>query len=125
MTEFLGRFALDAALLYLADAAKKFGTEGLGRKIYRPDRLQALGVPPFLQGQKLVDIIAYSPRHNWLFLIEAVHSVEPVDAATTHVAATVFGECHGWPGLRDGVPWEAGFQEMGSRNFPGNRGLDC
>lgn len=78
VTEFLGRFAPDAELLYLADAAKKSGTEGLGRKIYRPDRLQALGVPAFLQGQKLVDIIAYSPRHNWLFLIEAVHSSNPL-----------------------------------------------
>lgn len=76
--EFLGRFAPDAEVLYLADAAKKAGDEGLSRKIYREDRLERLGVNAFAQGQKLVDIIAYSPSKNWLFLVEAVHSSNPL-----------------------------------------------
>ena len=78
VTDFLGRFAPDAELLYLADAAKKSGDDGSGRKIHLKDRLLELGVPSFIQGQKLVDIIAYSPSKNWLFLIEAVHSSNPL-----------------------------------------------
>jgi hypothetical protein len=41
-------------------------------------RLQELGVSPFRRGQKLVDIIAYSPSKKWLLLIEAVHSSNPL-----------------------------------------------
>ena len=40
--------------------------------------MEAIGVPSFVQGQKLVDIIACSPSRNWLFLIEAVHSSNPL-----------------------------------------------
>lgn len=78
VNDFLGRFAPDAEVLYLADAAKKSGKEGVFRKIIREDRLRELGVPDFVQGQKLVDIIAYSPSKKWLFLIEAVHSSNPL-----------------------------------------------
>ena len=75
---FLGRFAPDAEILYLADAARKSGVDGLGRQVFSKERLQALGIPSFVQGQKLVDIIAYSLSRNWLFLIEAVHSSNPL-----------------------------------------------
>ncbi len=54
------------------------GPDGAERKILREDRLRALGIPSFLQGQKLVDVIAYSPSKNWLYLIEAVHSSNPL-----------------------------------------------
>ena len=40
--------------------------------------LTRLGLPDFCKGQKLVDIIAYSPAKNWLYLIEAVHSSNPL-----------------------------------------------
>jgi adenine-specific DNA-methyltransferase len=70
--------APDAKVLYLADAAKKSGDEGTGRKIYREAELGELGLSAFLKGQKLVDIIAYSPSKNWIFLIEAVHSSNPL-----------------------------------------------
>lgn len=76
--EFLGRFAPDAEVLYMADAAKKKGEDGNSRKIYREDRLRELGLVAFTKGQKLVDIIAYSPSKRWLFLIEAVHSSNPL-----------------------------------------------
>jgi DNA (cytosine-5)-methyltransferase 1 len=76
--EFLGRFSPDAEVLYLADAAKKKGDEGGARKVYREDRLRELGISGFAKGQKLVDIIAYSPSKRWLFLIEAVHSSNPL-----------------------------------------------
>ena len=35
-------------------------------------------MPPFRLGQKLVDIVACAPGRNWLFLIEAVHSANPL-----------------------------------------------
>lgn len=76
--DFLGRFAPDAKVLYLADAAKKSGEEGQRRKVFEQEQLLALGVPAFVQGQKLVDIIAYSEARRWLFLIEAVHSSNPL-----------------------------------------------
>jgi adenine-specific DNA-methyltransferase len=75
---FLGKFVPDAEILYLADAARKRGEEGETRKVFREERLMALGVPAFLKGQKLVDIIAYSPSKRWLLLIEAVHSSNPL-----------------------------------------------
>jgi len=75
---FLGRFAKDAEVLCLADAAKKSGDEGTGRKVLQEEKLRDLNVPAFVQGQKLVDIIAYSPSKNWLLLIEAVHSSNPL-----------------------------------------------
>jgi len=75
---FLGRFAKDAEVLCLADAAKKSGDEGTGRKVLQEEKLRDLNVPAFVQGQKLVDIIAYSPSKNWLLLIEGVHSSNPL-----------------------------------------------
>ena len=48
------------------------------RKLIHHARLRELNVPDFIKGQKLVDIIAYSPSKKWLFLIEAVHSSNPL-----------------------------------------------
>lgn len=76
--DFFGKFVPDAETLYLADAAKKRGEEGEGRKVFQEKRLLELGVPPFMKGQKLVDVIAYSPSRRWLFLVEAVHSSNPL-----------------------------------------------
>lgn len=73
--DFLGRFVRDAEILYLADTGKSTDE---GSKIYRKDKLAELGIQPFAQGQKLVDIIAYSPSKRWVFLIEAVHSSNPL-----------------------------------------------
>ncbi len=42
---FLGKFARDAEVLYLADAARKRGEEGAGRIVFQKERLMALGVP--------------------------------------------------------------------------------
>jgi type II restriction enzyme len=68
--EFLPRFGHGADLLYVGDAADK-------GKFNDHARLQELGV--FSLGHdKLPDVVAYSSAKNWLFLIEAVTTANPV-----------------------------------------------
>ena len=67
---FLPLFGHGADLLYVGDAADK-------GKFSEPATLRALGV--FDMGhEKLPDVVAYSSARNWLFLIEAVTSANPV-----------------------------------------------
>lgn len=69
--EFLPRFGQNAQVLYVGDAADKFlylDAEAL-------NRLQFFK----LAHDKLPDVLAYSSEKNWLFLIEAVHSANPID----------------------------------------------
>ena len=68
--EFAPRFAPGAKLLYLGDAANKI-------LLYDTKALQRLGVPVDKHG-KLPDIVLYSPKRKWLFLIEVVTSHGPV-----------------------------------------------
>jgi hypothetical protein len=68
--EFLPRFAEKPRILYLGDTAKK------DLVVDRP-RLEALGLD-LNQHDRLPDIIVLDEARNWLFLIEAVHSSNPV-----------------------------------------------
>ena len=68
--EFLPRFGHGADLLYVGDAAEK-------GKFNDQARLQELGVFSLRHG-KLPDVVAYSRVKNWLFLIEAVTTANPV-----------------------------------------------
>lgn len=77
--DFLGGFARDARVLYIADAARKRGEDAELRAFKNEEAMQALSLPPLRKGQKMVDIIAYSPSKNWLFLVEAVHSSNPLN----------------------------------------------
>jgi site-specific DNA-cytosine methylase len=78
VSKFLGGFAPAAIVLYIGDAAKKRGEEADFR-VYKDEEMMAqLGLPPLRKGQKMVDIIAYDPTRKWLFLIEAVHSSNPL-----------------------------------------------
>src|SRR5690348_17270891 len=56
------RYAANATVLYLGDAAKKF-------VIYEREELEQLGVP-MTTHDKLPDIILYDETKNWLYLIE-------------------------------------------------------
>lgn len=68
--EFLPRFAPNAELLYIGDTSKK--------SLYlNVRRLEELGFFE-LAHDALPDIVAYDPARNWLFLIEAVHSSNPI-----------------------------------------------
>ncbi len=64
------RYAKDAVVLYVGDAANKF-------VIYEQEELKQLGVP-ITTHDKLPDIILYHEEKNWLYLIEAVTSHGPV-----------------------------------------------
>ncbi len=56
-------------MLYLGDAANKF-------VVYEKEKLEQLGVP-ITNHDKLPDVILYQEDKNWLYLIEAVTSLDP------------------------------------------------
>lgn len=67
---FLELFGQGAELLYVGDATDR-------GKFRNEERLRELGVFD-LEHDKLPDVAAYSKSKNWLFLIEAVDSANPV-----------------------------------------------
>lgn len=67
---FLPRYGYGAELLYIGDAAKKF-------LINNVEKLKKLNFFELSHGE-LPDIIAYSECKNWLYLIEAVYSSNPM-----------------------------------------------
>lgn len=69
--EFLPRFGHGAEVFYIGDTENKL-------LILKSDRLLELGFFE-LSHDKLPDVVAYSKSKNWLFLIEAVHSANPID----------------------------------------------
>lgn len=68
--EFLPRFVPGAEILYIGDAAQK-------TVFSKKERLQELNFFELAHG-RLPDVVAYDPKRNWIFLIEAVHSSNPV-----------------------------------------------
>ena len=68
--EFLPRYGYGAEVLYVGDTANKF--------LFRADeRLRELDFFELGHGE-LPDIVAYSAKKRWLYLVEAVHSSGPV-----------------------------------------------
>jgi type II restriction enzyme len=68
--QFLPRFGFGADVLYVGDTAKKF-------LVKDEQKLKSLKFFDLEHGE-LPDIVAYSSKKNWLFLIEAVHSSGPI-----------------------------------------------
>lgn len=70
INEFLPRYGHGAEILYVGDTTDKL--------LYvASDRLKQLNIPE-PSHDELPDVIAYSPSKNWVFLIEAVHSANPI-----------------------------------------------
>lgn len=69
--EFLPRYGNEAVLLYCGDSDNKFGI------VYEKEGLHNLGFNDLKQG-KLPDIVAYSPSRDWIYLIEAYHTSNPI-----------------------------------------------
>lgn len=67
---FLPRFSRGAEILYIGDTAKKI-------LHMDADRMRAVGIGEMDRGM-LPDIVAYEAERDWLFLIEAVHSSNPI-----------------------------------------------
>jgi type II restriction enzyme len=69
--EFFPQFVPDAVLLYVGDATNKL--------LFKHDeKLTELGFFE-LSHETLPDVVAYSPSKNWIILVEAVHSANPID----------------------------------------------
>lgn len=68
--QLLPRFSQGSQILYLGDAEKKI--------LYiNENQLKEVGLKELSRGM-LPDIIAYEAKRNWLFMIEAVHSSNPI-----------------------------------------------
>lgn len=68
--DFLPRYGFGAEVLYVGDTSDKY--------LYlEKDKLQSLNFFK-ISHEELPDVIAYSKKKNWLYLIEAVHSSGPI-----------------------------------------------
>ena len=83
--QFLPRFGYGAEVLYLGDTADKF-------LWLQQEKLAALHFAELSHGE-LPDVIAYSQRENWLFLIEAVHSSGPISSVRLLQLQRMCREC--------------------------------
>jgi len=79
--EFVPHFVKKPEILYIGDTAKK-------SLHIKAEELRKLGFKD-LAHDMLPDIVVYDAERNWLFLIEAVHSSNPI-SALRHVALEQF-----------------------------------
>lgn len=70
--EFLPRFSHGAHVLYVGDTDNK-------SLVIDEKGMKRIGLAPPERGDRLPDILAFETERNWLFLVEAVHSSNPVD----------------------------------------------
>lgn len=83
--EFLPRFGSDCEVLYIGDTANKMlhiDEEALKKLSFFK-----------LSHDELPDIIAYSKKNNWLYLIEAVHSSGPMSEIRVHELKKMLKDC--------------------------------
>lgn len=69
--EFLPRFGYGATILYCGDSDNKYGL------IFEQDKLTELGFLDLKQNI-LPDVVAYSSEKDWIYLIEAYHTSNPI-----------------------------------------------
>ena len=74
--QFLPRFGSDCSVLYIGDTSNK----SLHMEIEELKKLNFFE----LSHDELPDLIAYSKKNNWLYLIEAVHSSGPMSEIRVH-----------------------------------------
>lgn len=86
IAEFLPRFGYGATLLYCGDSDNKYGV------INEKEKLAELGIKDLSQG-KLPDIVAYSAEKDWIYLIEAYHTSNPITAERKYELEQMMGEC--------------------------------
>lgn len=97
--QFLPRFANKAInLLYLGDTEKKI----LCIDNYK---IQALGLSK-IERDVLPDILAYEEDRNWLFMIEAVHSSNPISQLRHLQLKELTNDCHA------GIVYVSAFENM-------------
>jgi hypothetical protein len=83
--EFLPRFGSDCEVLYIGDTANK---------ILHIEREELEKLNFFeLSHEELPDVIAYSRKKNWLYLIEAVHSSGPMNETRVFELKKLLEKC--------------------------------
>lgn len=85
ITEFLPRFGFGAMLLYCGDSDNKYGV------VNEKKKLEELGIRDLSQG-KLPDIVAYSQEKDWIYLIEAYHTSNPITSERKFELEQMLGE---------------------------------
>ncbi len=83
--ELLPRFGYGATLLYCGDADNKYGV------VYEKEKLSELGFMDLRQSV-LPDVIAYSDAKDWIYLIEAYHTSNPITKARKLELQRILGE---------------------------------
>lgn len=82
--EFLPRFGYGSKILYCGDSDNKYGV------INETDVMAKLGISDISQG-KLPDVVAYSESKDWIFLVEAYHSSNPITAERKYELEQMMG----------------------------------
>lgn len=82
--DFCAYFAPGSQILYVGDADAKL-------LIHNKPQLAALNITLDKHG-KFPDLIAYQPKTNWLFLMEACSTHGPVDNTRYHQLTEIFGD---------------------------------
>ena len=86
INEFLPRFGYDAEVYYIGDTSDK-------KSVKNDDAMKAIGLAVADRGM-LPDIVAFSRSKGWLFLIEAVHSSNPMNPERCiELSRTVLKDC--------------------------------
>lgn len=83
--EFLTRFGYGAEILYFGDSDNKYGL------IYEKQKLKDLGFSDLKQS-KLPDIVAYSAEKDWVYLIEAYHTSNPINRLRRYSLSMLAGK---------------------------------
>lgn len=85
LEEFVPRFIKDAIVIYLGDTANKHAW-------IDNEKMKELGIP-LTEHDKLPDIVIFSPKKNWIFLIEAVTSHGPISPKRHEELTKMFKDC--------------------------------
>ena len=82
---FLPRFGNEATVYYLGDSHNKYGI------VFKEEELKKIGIKDLKQS-KLPDVVAYSPKKDWIYLIEAYHSSNPITVTRKIELENMLGE---------------------------------
>lgn len=110
--EFLAIYGYEATILYCGDSRKKFGI------IFEEEKLSELGFSDLKQS-KLPDIIAYSEKKDWIYMIEAYYTSNPITpdrkieleklmgpSAKKGVFVTAFQNANAYKSVATELAWE-------------------
>jgi BsuBI/PstI restriction endonuclease C-terminus. len=89
--EFLPRFAPGAEVLYIGDTTKK------DLSVAEEQSFAKIGLSRPARGARLPDVIAYIEERNWVLLIEAFNTSNPISDARLRILEAVTSGCSAGP----------------------------